>query len=64
MSSTTAASPPRGRNYIAGQWRPAGQRIIESHNPAHWDEIVGIFPAASAQEANEAVAAARQAYPA
>jgi aldehyde dehydrogenase (NAD+) len=37
---------------------------LESHNPAHWDEIVGVFPAASADLVGQAVAAARQAYPA
>jgi aldehyde dehydrogenase (NAD+) len=64
MNRAAVLSPPSGRNYIAGQWRPAGQRVLESHSPAHWEEIIGRFPFSTPQEAGEAVAAARQAYPA
>jgi aldehyde dehydrogenase (NAD+) len=52
-----------GKNYIAGEWRPIRGRHLESHNPARWSEIIGQFPASSAEEANQAVDAARKAYP-
>jgi aldehyde dehydrogenase (NAD+) len=63
MSLATAAPGITSRNYIAGQWRSAAGPQIQSHNPAHWDEIIGIFPASSAEEVQQAVAAAREAFP-
>jgi aldehyde dehydrogenase (NAD+) len=51
-------------HFIAGQWTHSTDGIVESHNPAHWDEIVGVFPVAAADQVNQAVAAARAAYPA
>jgi aldehyde dehydrogenase (NAD+) len=52
-----------GKNYIAGQWRdPAGKTFV-STNPARLSETIGIFPLGSRADADEAVAAARQAYP-
>src|SRR5919108_3242755 len=64
MATLTAPPLEKGRLLIAGQWRTAKNNPIESHNPAHWDEVVGVFPQASPAEVNEAVAAARQAFPA
>ncbi|MCI0463564.1 MAG: aldehyde dehydrogenase family protein [Gemmataceae bacterium] len=57
---TTAVT---GRHLIAGDWLPANGRRFESHNPARTDEVVGVFPRATAAEADRAVAAARAAYP-
>ncbi len=59
-----ATVPPLvGRHFIGGHWLgPAGAQF-ESRNPAQLDEVLGVFPQASAREANEAVAAARSAYP-
>src|SRR4051794_14704903 len=58
-----------GRHFIAGHWLPAGpgkapDRAFASHNPARAEEVVGVFPRATAAQADEAVAAARAAYPA
>jgi aldehyde dehydrogenase (NAD+) len=66
MTTATAitAPPVVGRHRIAGSWLPADGRHFESHNPAHWSEIVGTFPLADAAVANRAVTAARAAYPA
>jgi aldehyde dehydrogenase (NAD+) len=62
MSTATAARA--GRHLIAGRWlAPAGQ-YFESRSPANTDEIVGRFPRATAAEADQAVAAARAAFPA
>jgi aldehyde dehydrogenase (NAD+) len=63
MSTASATPTLSGRHLLAGRWlAPAGDRF-ESHNPARWDEVVGVFPRATAEEANQAVAAARAAYP-
>jgi aldehyde dehydrogenase (NAD+) len=64
MASTTATPPLTGRNFIAGEWLPPARNPFESHNPARLDEVVGVFPTATAAEADQAVAAARAAYPA
>jgi aldehyde dehydrogenase (NAD+) len=64
MSSTTAIAPVTGKHFIAGEWQSASHSTIESHNPAHWDEIIGVFPAATAQTVESAVKASREAFPA
>jgi aldehyde dehydrogenase (NAD+) len=62
MSSATA--PMTGKHRIADRWFDPMEKRFESHNPAHLDQVVGIFPSASAAVADQAVAAARAAYPA
>src|SRR5262249_51901602 len=57
-------APITGRNLIGSDWLPPGGARFESHNPARLDQVVGVFPTATAHEANQAVAAARAAYPA
>src|SRR5262245_27209571 len=52
-----------GRNLIAGRWRPANGDGFESRSPARHAEVVGTFPTAGPAGADEAVAAARAAYP-
>ncbi len=64
MATATAAPPVRGKNFIAGRWLGADNRILESRNPAHLDEVVGVFPESTAATAQQAVAAARAAFPA
>jgi aldehyde dehydrogenase (NAD+) len=63
MSAATAVASVTGRHLIAGRWLAPGGGRFESHNPARRDELVGAFPRAGADEANQAVAAARAAYP-
>jgi len=60
----TGAAPIRGKNYISGQWHSSNGRSLESRNPAHRQQVVGVFPESSAEAAREAVAAARAAFPA
>ncbi len=62
MASTTDRIP--GRNLIAGRWLPVNGASFPSTSPHQRDEVVGVFPASPATLANEAVAAARAAYPA
>jgi aldehyde dehydrogenase (NAD+) len=60
---TTTVSSLAGRHFIAGRWTsPAGERF-KSHNPARLDEVIGTFPLAGPEEATQAVAAAREAFP-
>jgi aldehyde dehydrogenase (NAD+) len=64
MASAPPAERITGRNLIAGRWLPANGSHFESHNPARTAEVVGVFPTAGPDEAAQAVAAARAAYPA
>lgn len=52
-----------GRHYIAGTWVPAGPDSFPSRSPADRGEVVGVFPAGTPATANDAVAAARAAFP-
>jgi len=50
-------------NYIDGKWVPSRtRRTDENRNPADRDEVVGTFQASSAEDADDAVAAAKRAY--
>ena len=51
MSTATAASPMNGKHLIRGRWQPPRDARFESRNPAHRDEVVGVFPRAGAEEA-------------
>lgn len=53
-----------GRHFIQGQWVNASNSTFASVNPARVDETIGIFPRGTINEANSAVAAARDAFPA
>lgn len=55
--------PVVGRNYVGGEWS-APRSDFPSINPANLDEAVGHFPSSTAAEANQAVDAARAAFPA
>ncbi|MBM3995791.1 MAG: aldehyde dehydrogenase family protein [Planctomycetes bacterium] len=52
-----------GRHYLAGQWRNAAGKTFASTNPARLSEIIGTFPLGTKADADEAVAAARSAFP-
>src|SRR5262245_58370142 len=62
--STATARNITGRHFIAGRWLTPAGNTFESPNPARTDEIIGVFPQAGKEGADQAVAAARQAYPA
>jgi len=50
-------------NYIAGEWvAPKSGSYIENRNPADTRELVGRFPASTAEDVDRAVSAARKAY--
>ena len=51
------------RNYIDGKWvAPASNDYIENHSPADSRELIGRFPASSAEDVNRAVEAAAAAF--
>ena len=52
-----------GHHFIAGRWLPGRGDAFESRSPAHTNHVVGVFPASTAEETLQAVAAARAAYP-
>jgi aldehyde dehydrogenase (NAD+) len=61
--STATLAPLTGQNLIGGEWQGPGGVHFPSHNPARYEEVVGQFPTSTRAEANQAVAAARAAYP-
>src|SRR5262249_9891372 len=62
--TSTMSATVTGRNLIAGRWHVGNGKRFESHSPARQSEVLGVFPASGAEEARQAVAAARAAYPA
>src|SRR5438132_10370839 len=62
--STATARNITGRHFIAGRWLTPAGKTFESTNPARTDEIIGVFPQAGKEGADQAVTAARTAYPA
>jgi alpha-ketoglutaric semialdehyde dehydrogenase len=60
----TAAATPMAGHHIAGRSVEAHRgATFESRNPAHRDDVVGIFALGGAEDVDAAVAAARAAYP-
>ena len=54
---------PTYHNLIGGQWLPAASgKTILNLNPANHADVVGEFPASSAEDVAQAVAAAKEAY--
>ncbi len=56
------AVPQKFLNYVDGAFRPASDgAVIERESPAH-GQVVSIYPASTAQDAQEAIAAARNSF--
>jgi len=52
-------------NLIGGKWVPAGSgRTFENRNPARSSDLIGTFPDSGSEDVDEAVRAARKAFPA
>ncbi|MFN3820833.1 MAG: aldehyde dehydrogenase family protein [bacterium] len=50
-------------NYIAGRWQAAKSgKWFENRNPANWEEVIGLFPQSGAEDVEEAVRAAQEAF--
>jgi aldehyde dehydrogenase (NAD+) len=57
------APPKVYKNFVNGEWVPsASGRTFENTNPADRNELIGLFQRSSAQDVDEAIAAAKQAY--
>ncbi len=55
----------RGKNYFGGEWvEAAGKKSFESRNPARFDQALGAVPLSNLEDVNQAVAAAKAAFPA
>ena len=53
------------KNLIGGEWVGASDHAtFETRNPAHADEVLAVFPSATAADAAQAAAAAAEAFPA
>src|SRR5687768_17373871 len=51
-------------NFVAGQWVPAASgRTFENRNPANTDDLIGRFADSGPEDAEAAIAAAREAFP-
>jgi acyl-CoA reductase-like NAD-dependent aldehyde dehydrogenase len=58
-----APSRPAGRNYVAGEWRPAASgETYEKRNPMRPSEVVAIVASSSEQDVESAAAAADAAF--
>lgn len=63
MAKPAAKVRPEHRNYIAGEWvAPRSGSYIENRNPADTRELVGRFPASSAEDVERAVGVAAEAF--
>ncbi|MCI0336765.1 MAG: aldehyde dehydrogenase family protein [Acidobacteria bacterium] len=52
------------KNYIGGRWvKPASGVLMENRNPANIRDLVGLFPASTAEDVDAAVNAAIEAFP-
>jgi aldehyde dehydrogenase (NAD+) len=60
MSKTTV---PMYDNYVGGRWAPATSgHTFENRNPANADDLIGVFPESTADDALRAIEAAREAF--
>jgi acyl-CoA reductase-like NAD-dependent aldehyde dehydrogenase len=61
MVKIDTASHP---NFIGGEWGPPKNNMLENHNPADYNEIIGLFPMATLEDTKNAIESARAALPA
>jgi len=58
------ARPTTYGNYIGGEWVPAASgKTLENRNPADTSDLIGTFAESGPEDAEKAVAAAREAFP-
>lgn len=63
MKSVAMPKGLTGRHFLGGRWLSPAGRTFESRSPSRTDEIIGTFPRAGREEADQAVGAARAAFP-
>jgi aldehyde dehydrogenase (NAD+) len=64
MASRVVTGSWQGRQFLGGSWHPASGEVFENVNPAHVGELLGVYPRGTSAEIDEAVRAARKAFPA
>src|ERR1700730_2583025 len=65
LMATAVSTSQTCRNFIRGRWvESSATGTSERRNPANLDEIIGFAPLSTREEAREAIAAARGAFPA
>jgi acyl-CoA reductase-like NAD-dependent aldehyde dehydrogenase len=63
VSETLTGSP--AKNYVGGEWRESvSGETYEKRNPWRPSEVTGLYPASDSEDAQAAIAAAREAFPA
>src|SRR6266849_10808855 len=62
--ATAATTKQVCRNFINGRWVESKGRTVERRNPANVDEVVAVVPLSTREEAREAIASAKAAFPA
>jgi len=63
-TSKSSVKPEIYKNYVGGRWiKPANGATLENRNPADTRDVVGVFPASTAEDVDAAVNAAREAFP-
>src|SRR5690349_24427924 len=51
------------KNFIGGKWLAASSKqTFENRNPANRDDLIGVFPASTTEDADAAVQAAKSAF--
>lgn len=60
----TATTRWIGQQLIDGKWTASAEETFESRNPAHFEEVVGVYPCGDSDDVDLAVAAAIRAFPA
>jgi aldehyde dehydrogenase (NAD+) len=63
MEEAVSTTRITGKHFVAGQWVPPGPETFPSKSPANRNETVGVFPRGTANAANDAVSAAKAAFP-
>ncbi len=59
----SVSTTPVYDNFIGGRWlRSASSRVLENRNPANHNDLIGLFPDSTPEEATAAIGAAREAY--
>ena len=63
MTETVTQAP--ARNYVGGEWRESASGVTyEKHNPWRPSQVTGVYSASDAADAEAAIEAAREAFPA
>jgi aldehyde dehydrogenase (NAD+) len=63
MRTSPGSETETFNNFIDGEWRPSrGGEVFENRNPADRDDLIGLFQQSTPADAEEALAAASDAY--